>query len=122
MTTWSLFDESQSPALFGFEAIVDFGPEGAKISDRGPQGKEHNKVQSAPSGSLEVGISCTKQKQSNGHHLCNHFDFSQFGGRNGESLVGCDKSETVDGDFTADDDADHPCGNQIQLHEGNEYQ
>jgi hypothetical protein len=36
MTAWALFDESQSPALFGLEAIVNFGPEGAEVSNRGP--------------------------------------------------------------------------------------
>src|SRR5215831_17466695 len=114
MTTRSLFDESQSAALLGLEAIVNFCPEGAEISDCRPQSKEHNNVQCALTSPLEGGISRAEQEQSNGDNLCNHLDFPKFGGCNRESLIGCDETQTVDGNFTPDNDAYHPCGHQIQ--------
>jgi len=122
MTAWALFDESQSPALLGLEAIVNFGPEGAEISNCGPKSEEYNHVQRGLAGSLEVGISRAKQKQGDRDDLCNHLDFSKFRGRDGKSLIGCDEPQSVDGNFTTDNDAHHPCLNQIELHEGNEYQ
>ena len=122
MTAWALLDKSQSPALLGLEPIVNFGPEGTEVSDGGPESKEYNEVQSDLPGPMKVGVLLIKQKQSNGHDLCHHLDLSQFRRRNGESLIGGDEPQTIDCDFTPNDDADHPCGNQIELHQSDKYQ
>src|SRR6266404_1270984 len=59
-------------------------------------------------------------EHSNGANLQDHFSFAQNGRFDGEAFGGGDIAQTQDGEFTADDNDDHPGGNQVHVHQGNE--
>src|SRR5437588_3790876 len=126
MTALSFLQQNQATALPRFETIVDLGPEGSEIINGGYYCKQDNKIERDDPERVKNRMRIatrhrhSEDQQRDGGHLRDHLHLAEFRSVDGKTLRGCDAAQTRYSKFTAYNDRNHPCLNDLQFNQRNE--
>src|SRR5438270_51817 len=126
MTALSFLQQNQAAALPRFETIVDLSPEGSEIIYGGHYGKQDYKIErnNAESPKNRIRIAArhrhSQNQQRDGGHLTDHLHLAQVRSVDRKALSGRDTAQARYREFTAYNDCNHPCFNDLQFNQGNE--